>query len=308
MEIILLNILEQVGNKLMIDLHIHSKYSNDGIDEISEILKQAESLKLKYISITDHNSCLSYNELKNKEIRNLYSGKIITGVELFTKDLGIPIEILGYNIDPLKMQELIEKTYPSNIQRNKIEVERLYKKCLEAGITLPSSFIREYDGTIFASKYLYKFLTQNIENKELVNDSAWHDSNVFYREYMSNPMTPFFVDMDDILPDFEKACDIVRKSDGMVFLPHIFEYRDNSREILKHILKNYKIDGIECYYRNFTIEQTNYLLDICKKNNLYISGGSDYHGRVKPHIHMGTGEGSLCVPNEIVKIWGKTIF
>ena len=39
----------------MIDLHMHSKYSSDGIDEVSYMLEQAESLNLKYISITDHN-------------------------------------------------------------------------------------------------------------------------------------------------------------------------------------------------------------------------------------------------------------
>ena len=41
----------------MIDLHMHSKYSSDGVDEISFMLDKAEKLELKYISITDHNSC-----------------------------------------------------------------------------------------------------------------------------------------------------------------------------------------------------------------------------------------------------------
>lgn len=43
----------------MIDLHMHSKYSADGVDEISYMLQKAEKLGLKYISITDHNSCRS---------------------------------------------------------------------------------------------------------------------------------------------------------------------------------------------------------------------------------------------------------
>ena len=40
----------------MIDLHIHTKYS-DGTDEVLTILKKAEEKNLKYISITDHNNC-----------------------------------------------------------------------------------------------------------------------------------------------------------------------------------------------------------------------------------------------------------
>lgn len=291
----------------MIDLHMHSKYSSDGIDEVSYMLKQAEDLNLKYISITDHNSCLAYNDLSKEEIRNIYSGKIIPGVELFTKVLGIPIEILGYNIDSQKMQELIDKTYLSNLERNKLEVKRLYEKCIKANVKLPDDFVEKYDGSIFGSKYLHKYITQDEENKRLISDSSWADSNVFYREYMSNPNTQFFVDMNDSLPDFEKSSEIVREAGGQVFLPHIFEYRENSERILNHILENYKFDGIECYYRNFTTEQSEFLLDICKKNNLFISGGSDYHGIVKPKIKMGIGEGNLCVPDNIVEPWKKVI-
>ncbi|MBR1883634.1 MAG: PHP domain-containing protein [Clostridia bacterium] len=43
----------------MIDLHMHSKYSSDGIDEVVDMLNMAEGLGLKYISITDHNACRS---------------------------------------------------------------------------------------------------------------------------------------------------------------------------------------------------------------------------------------------------------
>ena len=37
----------------MIDLHIHSKYSFDGSDELKDILKMAEEKHLNYISISD---------------------------------------------------------------------------------------------------------------------------------------------------------------------------------------------------------------------------------------------------------------
>ena len=40
----------------MIDMHMHTTYS-DGADSLIEVLKKAESLKLEYISITDHDTC-----------------------------------------------------------------------------------------------------------------------------------------------------------------------------------------------------------------------------------------------------------
>lgn len=289
----------------MIDLHIHSKYSPDGIDEVSQILEQAEKLGLKCISITDHNCTLAYNELEEKRIRKIYSGNIISGVELNTKVLGIPIEILGYNINPKEMQKLIDDTYLNTEDRNILELRRLHEKCIKANIKIPEDFVEKYDGKTYASKYLHEYIIQNKENKKIINENAFNDSNIFYREYMSNPKTLFYVDMDDVLPDFEKACEIVYKAGGLVFIPHIFEYRENSEKILKSILvNNYNtIDGIECYYRNFTEEQTNYLLKICNDRDLLVSGGSDYHGSVKPNVKMGTGEGKMIVPDSIIDNW-----
>ena len=60
----------------MIDLHIHTNNS-DGTDSVEELLKKAEELKLEYISITDHDTCESFNELKKLDINKIFSGKII---------------------------------------------------------------------------------------------------------------------------------------------------------------------------------------------------------------------------------------
>ncbi len=286
----------------MLDLHMHTRYS-DGSDEVSMVLEKAEKLKLKCIAITDHNTCLEYNELKNEKIRSLFSGKIIPGVELNTKVLGIPIEILGYNVDTDLLQKYIDETYMSNEERCKLEVERLYNKCISEGILLPEDFVEKYDGSMYASKYLHSLITKDENNKKLIDEDSWKDSNIFYRRYMSVPTSKFFVDMDDILPSFEKASEIVKKSGGMVFIPHIFEYGENSIKILNYILDNYKFDGIECYYRNFTQEKTDFLLDICKKHNLYKSGGSDYHGKNKPNIEMATGKGNLKIESSMIRNW-----
>ena len=205
------------------------------------------------------------------------------------------------------MQRQIDSTYLSNIERNKLEVKRLYEKALDAGIVLPNDFVEKYDGSIYGSKYFHSYITMDENNKKYINENSWKDSNVFYREYMSNPSTQFFVDMNDCLPDFEKAVEIVHNAGGIVFLPHIYEYRENSIKILDYILSNYKFEGVECYYRNFTKEQTDFLLKICKENSYYVSGGSDYHGYVKPGVEMGTGEGSLNVPDDIVEKWKKVV-
>ena len=286
----------------MIDIHMHTKYS-DGTDSVLDILKKAEKYKLDVISITDHNTCGAYDELRKINIKDYYSGRIIKGIELNTKVLGIPIEILGYGIDTDKMNELTKIHYPSANKRNQIEMERIYKICQDKNINIGKNVLENYDSNMYTSKYLHSLLIKNEENKKLIDEEAWGNSNIFYRKYMSNPDSLFYVNMDDILPTFDEAANFVKEAGGLVFVPHIFEYRENSIKILNDILHNHKIDGLECYYTTFTEEQHNYALKTAKENNLLISGGSDYHGTFKPDVEMAVGFGNLEIPTDIVNDW-----
>ena len=86
----------------MIDLHIHTTYS-DGADDLIEVLKKAEDLKLEYISITDHDNCNVYKELESLNISDYFSGKIIPGIEIKCAYKDRLMEILGYKIDVVKV-------------------------------------------------------------------------------------------------------------------------------------------------------------------------------------------------------------
>ena len=99
-------------------------------------------------------------ELRNW-IKNIFKGKIIRGVELNTKVLGIPIEILGYGVDTDYMNSNLKKLYISNQERNKIEVERIYQICLDNNIEVGENFIENYNPEMYASKYLHQIITQN---------------------------------------------------------------------------------------------------------------------------------------------------
>ena len=53
------------------------------------------------------------------------------------------------------------------------------------------------------------------------------------------------------------------------------------------ILMDAGLQGLECYYSGFDEAQVTALVETAKKNNLFISGGSDYHGDNKT-IELGT--------------------
>ena len=52
-------------------------------------------------------------------------------------------------------------------------------------------------------------------------------------------------------------------------------------------------------------------VDICtsyaKKNNLYISGGSDYHGDKKTNNDIAIGNGTLKMSKEYIEEWAELI-
>jgi len=286
----------------MIDLHMHTKYS-DGTDNCIELLKKVQEKGLEVISITDHNTTKAYEELENIKIEEYYKGKIIPGIELNTKILGVPIEILGYGINAKKMNEEVKKIYIPAEERNRIEIKRLYEKCLNAGIKLDENCLEMYNPNDFASKFIHKEIIKHEENKQIIENETWNDTKSFYRKYMSNPQGPLYVEMDDIVPDFDTAANLIRKCGGLVFVPHIYEYRQNAEKILKFILENHEINGIECYYTTFTDKQTTDLIERCKKYKLFISGGSDYHGKAKPNVEVGIGFGNLKIENDIIEEW-----
>ena len=68
--------------------------------------------------------------------------------------------------------------------------------------------------------------------------------------------------------------------------------------------KEAELDGIECFHPSSADDnKKDILVDYARKNNLYISGGSDYHGSPKPDIEVGVGRGNLNISKEIIEEW-----
>jgi len=291
----------------MIDLHMHTTYS-DGSCSLKEVLQKCEDKHLSVISITDHNVVDAYFEMEEFNVKEFFSGKIIVGVELNTYAAGVPIELLGYNFDYKKIKAFLDKTYYSIEERNRIEFDMLVKRCIDYGIVLDDDILDQFDPQSFASKVVLKSIMNHEENRTKINERSWGSIRDFYRDYMSNPDTPLFVDCLKLLPDLDTTINMVKNAGGLVFVPHIFEYRDNSPKVIEALLANGRIDGFECYYPTFTDEQNEYVRNLVKKHNLLVSGGSDFHGDMKPDIDVGTGRNNLSVPESIQENWAKYLY
>lgn len=291
----------------MIDLHIHTNNS-DGTDTVIQLLNKAERLNLEYISITDHDNCNAYQELEKINISDYFSGKIIPGIEIKCTYKKRTIEVLGYKINTEKMSNWLKDFYKDK-QRDTLQTKYfnlLYSKCKKMGLKLS-----EKESIIWnpqkdwASFTIYSDLKKYEENKNNMPEDMWKDFSGFNRKYCNNPNHILYIDKSEDYPTLEQTIQAIKECGGLVFMPHLFIYKwvENKENFIRELVDNYDIDGLECYYTDFTNEQTEFILNLCNEKHLYKSGGSDYHGLNKEKISLAKGYGNLNINKEIIKNW-----
>lgn len=290
----------------MVDMHMHTLYS-DGDKTLEEVLKICEEKKLEYISITDHNTCKQYeDEALNKGI---FTGKIIKGAEMNATYNNKKIEFLAYNIKNLDLiNEWSSKFFSYDILKERFERDKnkIIKICEENELVFDLNAIKkDIPVTDFYVVYMYYELIKHEENIEKMGECA-KSFNDFRRKGLDNPNSIFYMGPDTSeKPMFKDVADVIHKAGGLVFLAHPFEYKfEDTIGFIDDLRKEIKLDGIECFHPSAEEDnRVELLIDYARKHNLYISGGSDFHGDKKPHIQIGKGAGSLSIPKEYIEEW-----
>lgn len=274
----------------MVDLHIHSTES-DGHDTPKEILEKAEKLKLSIISITDHESCGAYDILDKEEVSKIFSGKVIKGIELKSCYNGKIIDILGYGIDTKIINKYLEEVYKEKTHGflQKKYLKSFYEQAENLNLTLvPIEKLEWNPDRDWASVTFYNEIKKHKENYSKLPEDLLRDFETF-RSYYHNENTIFYIDKTGDYPTPDMVIKYIHEAGGKAFLAHIYRYEwiEDKIEFIDNFINEFKLDGIECFYSTFTANQSKILIDYCEKNNLFISGGSDYHGSYKPTVSLG---------------------
>lgn len=286
----------------MIDLHIHTT-SSDGSDEPEDILIKAQRSGLKYISITDHDSIGAYAKMKRIRTEDYFTGTIIPGCEFTAVHEGKAIEILGYGLDLDVIDSMGIISEEKFFDRENDYLKKLMNVCKNLGLSYNDTLSIK-DEKYFASQVMYANLKQYPDNKQHFSKDVWESVNAFYRTCVTNEHSPFFLDSIKDHPSVSEAADIIRKAGGKSFLAHLYVYYlDDHTAFLDSMISLNALDGLECYHSLHTAEQTRYLLQYCHDNNLHASGGSDYHGKIKPAVNIGESLGGVRIPFEILEPW-----
>lgn len=249
------------------DLHCHTLCSDGSLspeDVVSEAVKEG----LQGLSITDHDTIAAYESaIPIAKEKGLLLG---TGVEFSCEFSGESTHILGYDFD-LNNQALLSlcdahQTRRQN--RNRIILDKL------------------------------RNLKMPIEEEELnaltrMSKGRMHIAYLLLKKgYVSSIKEAFYLFLGEGKKAYapgqtfqvQETIDIIHQAQGKAFVAH--PHFIKRRRIIKSLL-NLNFDGIECYYAKIPPEQEHQWVKIANEKNWLISGGSDFHGFLKPHIPLG---------------------
>jgi predicted metal-dependent phosphoesterase TrpH len=286
----------------MIDLHIHTT-SSDGSDEPEIILRKAEQAGLRYISITDHDSLGAYEKLNRIAVSDYFRGTVIPGCEFSVVHEKMPIEVLGYDID---LEVISQSGMISDqwfLERENGYIKKMKEICKNLDLRL-SDTLSITSGKAFATQVIHADLRKHPENEKHFPRKIWESVNAFYRTCINNESSPFFLNQVANYPDVREIAELINKAGGKSFLAHLYGYfTEHYAGFLESLVSLHALDGLECYHSLHSPERTMELLEYCRAHDLYASGGSDYHGALKPNVRIGESIEGMRIPFEILEPW-----
>lgn len=263
------------------DLHIRTNFSASASKEwdYTKVLKKCQEAKLNRISITDFDTCLFHVINKLTDTSALFSGQIISGIECDVCENGLTFELLAYNFDPFKTLVWSYETYGTLEMRQTKIKDILLKTAQEKGIKIDTT--TPFNGKVdFGHKYVYENMKSCPENEIFFTKYNISNLTDFYNLSTKQKDFPLYVNMNEVFPTVKKVVDFIHSTGGFTVLaqPCKSKNKDNIKFLLE-ISKKYGVDGIEVYHPTHSKEDIKFLLDYCHKNNLIITGGSNFNGK-----------------------------
>ncbi len=270
----------------LIDLHTHSNCS-DGSMTPTELVAHAAERGLKAIALSDHDTVAGIDEAL--EAGKHYGVEVVPAIE-FSVQSDTETHILGFYIDH-KSPILREALNNINVIRQQRTVNTCNKlRGLGFDVTMEEALEIAPAGIIgrahFARLLVEKGYIASVRegfDKYLANGRPAYDGT----QYLTAEM----------------AVKLIDAIGGVSFVahPHLIRLDDKALREFLIFLKSCGLCGIEGYYNEYTPEMQDYFHSLASELGLQISGGTDYHAKMKPHIEIGIGQGNMSIPYSVLE-------
>ena len=269
----------------MIDLHSHTNES-DGSCSPAQLVEEAVRAGVTTLGVTDHDTFAGYDQAL--PVAATAGLELVCGIELSTKLHGRSVHLLGYFLDgtgPVDFREWVLDLQAARRERNIRLAERLRE--LGFDITLEEAEARGRGMTgrpHFAQIMVEKGYAGNIRQAfdEYLDESA--KGYVYRRE-----------------PQFAEGVGQIRKAGGIASLAHPIRVHGDIPTLMPE-LRHAGLNAIEAYHSDHGPQETELYLELAKEYGMLVTGGSDYHGIVKPGVKLGSGyDGNLHIPADLME-------
>lgn len=237
------------------------------------------------LGVTDHDTFSGFD--KAVPFAQEAGVEVVCGIELSTKLHGQSVHLLGYFLGENGISDM--RTWVLDMQASRRDRNiRLVARLQELGcnITLEEAEKRGRGLTgrpHFAQLLLEKGYVRTLQEAfdEYLDESA--KGYVYRRE-----------------PQFSEGVERIRKSGGIAALAHPVRVKGDVPSIIPELVEG-GMNAIEAYHSDHSPKDTELFLELAKKYNLLVTGGSDFHGAAKPGIKLGGGiGGNLNIPPDLL--------
>jgi hypothetical protein len=238
------------------------------------------------LGITDHDTFAGYDQALPHAKKS--GVELLCGIELSTKLYGQSVHVLGYFLggrDQSEFRVWLTELQALRRERNIRLVARLRELGLD--ITLEEAEARGRGMTgrpHFARIMIEKGYVKTVQQA--------------FDDYLAES-APGYVDRHE--PQFAEGVQHIRNAGGIASLAHPVRLKGDFAAMLP-ALRDAGLNAIEAYHSDHEPEDTAMFLDLAAQHGLLVTGGSDFHGDVKPGLELGTGRnGNVRIPEDLVE-------
>lgn len=249
---------------MLVDFHMHSVYS-DGIKTPKELLRHALDCNVSMMALTDHDEIDGIKALRTaqEQLDPEKTIKIINGCEFSADYKDKSIHILGYRFDETnkELRDFIKYFKSKREER----IDEIIKRCNNVGYFISKDeLLKKFPKTqAYGRPHIGQLL---------IDGGYAKDINDVFKDILRKD-SPCYVPKVKI--EVPYIIDIIHKAGGLAVMAH--PKLVTSDEYVVEMLV-YDFDGMEVYHTKHNDDDVKRYKALAKEHNLFITGGSDYHG------------------------------
>jgi predicted metal-dependent phosphoesterase TrpH len=249
---------------VIVDLHTHTTCS-DGRTPPRELIRLARQAGVDVIAVTDHDSVEALPDCIDEGQKQ--GVRVLPGIEMSSRFEGQDVHVLGFGIDHTS-PELLGRLSELHEGR-RARVGRICEKLAGLGVALePAEVLQEAGGKSVGRRHVARALLK----KGLVRTLQ-----EAFDKYLGQN-SPANVPANEMTP--ADAARLILRHRGLPSLAHPGFLEDDG--IVERILDSSPIRAVEVFHRYRSSTRHLRYLDLARRRQLRVSGGSDFHGDEHP--------------------------